>query len=256
MKLSFEEIGLGSKNIILLHGFLASRSNMKTIGLRLSKHYKVFLVDLKNHGASPHDSKMDYKAMTGDVLEFFDLNKIKKSILLGHSMGGKVAMVFAALLPEKVDSIIVEDIAPRKYENEYQNLLLGLHSLEITKLKNREEANELLSKKITNPILRSFLLKNLGFEKLKKKYFWRCNLNLFLKSIDSILDFPNLTENTINVKSLFIQGSDSHYITSEDKQLILKKFPKSKLVEINGAGHWVHYQKQQDYLKVVLDYLK
>ncbi len=256
MKLSFEEIGLGSKNIVLLHGFLASRSNMKTIGLKLSKYYKVFLVDLRNHGASPHDTKMDYKTMTDDVLEFCDLNKIEKPILLGHSMGGKVAMVFATLFPNKVDTIIVEDIAPRKYENEYQDLLVSLDSLEITKLKNREEADKLLSKKIPNPILRSFLLKNLGLGRTKKKYFWKCNLNLFLKSINPILDFPNLAENAINIKSLFIQGSDSHYITSEDKQLILKKFPNSKLIEVDGAGHWIHYQKQQDFLKIVLNYLK
>ena len=166
--------------VILMHGFLGSGSNLMKLANALSKDRVVFLVDLRNHGNSPHDEVMGYEVMAKDVYELCLLEKINKVQLLGHSMGGKVAMLFTHLFPEKVDRFVVEDIAPKKYKESYRPLIKALFQINLKNLKTREQANQLLSHTISNKMLCSFLLKNLSFSKSKKHFIGNVTLLLLI----------------------------------------------------------------------------
>ena len=194
MELFFREQGEG-KPVIILHGLYGMSDNWMQYARKLSNTYRIVVPDLRNHGESPNSEEHSYALMSQDLLELMDRLSILKATLLGHSMGGKVAMHFAALFPDRVASLIIADIAPKNYLEGYQNrghkqnhseILSAINLVEVEKIRNRREADQMLVQKIPSLILRQFLLKNLR-RKSNHEFEWKINVPVLSNNIDSIL---------------------------------------------------------------------
>ncbi len=253
MKLHTNIIGEG-KPFLILHGFLGMGDNWKTLGTQFSENgYEVHLIDQRNHGKSPHSDDFSYEIMAQDVVDYCEQHQLSEVILMGHSMGGKTAMLTAALHPELVKKLIVVDIAPKYYPPHHQQILEGLTALDEAKLSSRREADELLQKFISHKGIRLFLLKNLERES-QKKLCLKLNLTALKANIENVGE--GLDEDKIyKGPTLFINGKNSDYITAEDKGVIKKQFPDAEIVPITGAGHWVHAEKPDEFYEVVSQFL-
>jgi pimeloyl-ACP methyl ester carboxylesterase len=211
-------------------------------------------VDQRNHGQSFHSDDFNYDLLSDDLHKLVVSLKLEKFILLGHSMGGKVAMKFASMFPEKLLKLIVVDIAPKFYKRHHDDILNGLNSLELDKLESRQQADQALSKYIPEIGVRQFLLKNL-YRKESNEFDWRINLKVLTDKIDNIGE--QLDEKvSINVPTLFIRGGKSRYIKDEDEKLISKLFTNYKIIAIPNAGHWVQAEKPQEFLEVVNSFIQ
>ena len=252
--LAYEVLGQAnttSSPLIILHGFFASSRNWRQVAEKLSVKHHVYVLDIRNHGASPHHPIMDYSAMAADVLAFMDASGIKTASLLGHSMGGKVAMWFALNYPERVDKLLVVDIAPVTYQHSFNNLITALKSLPLQSLKNRKEAELWLESDIPELTYRQFLLQNLVL--VDGEYSWRVDLDIFYATGDNIIGFPDVAdEESYRGPSLFLAGADSNYVCAEQ---ISKLFPNANLTVIAEAGHWLHVQQPVEFLRLVEDFL-
>ncbi len=253
MKLHSNILGKG-KPFLILHGFLGMGDNWKTLGKQFSKEgFEVHLIDQRNHGKSPHSDDFSYELMADDLKEYCEEHKLENIILMGHSMGGKTAMLFACQQPSLVEKLIIVDIAPKYYAPHHQQILEGLTALEEANLSSRGEAEDLLENYIKETGVRLFLLKNL---------YWKNKNRLALK-----LNLPALKANIENIgaalegkltydgATLFIKGGKSIYILSEDRELIKKHFPKAIIVGIKGAGHWVHAEKSDEFFEAVKQFV-
>ena len=266
MKLFFRETG-GGYPLIILHGLYGSSDNWMSIAKELSKYFKVFVLDQRNHGQSPHHPEHSYSAMSNDLLEFYHDLKIEKAILLGHSMGGKVVMQFTIDYPEKVLNLIVVDIAPWTHlsENksstqivdEHQQIIDGLMSIPVKTITSRVEADKLLAHWVRSETVRQFLLKNLKREN-DNSFTWRFNLPSLASNIRLLVGgiTPNRMNNQCTTPSLFIKGEKSSYIPNSRIAEITEIFPNSKVVTIRNAGHWIHAEQPIDFLAEVKDFLK
>lgn len=242
------------KPFIILHGFLGMGDNWKTLGTKFSEDgYQVHLPDQRNHGRSPHTNGMRYDLMAGDVVEYCSQNGLKNIILLGHSMGGKVAMQVAGENPDLVEKLIVVDISPRYYSPHHQQILDGLTALDNETITSRSDAEDFLSRFIKDQGTRLFLLKNLH-RKNSEKLSLRLNLPVLKDNVEEVgRALPSGIR--YDKETLFIKGGKSQYITADDEPLIQLHFPKARIEEIPGAGHWVHAEKMKDFYKVVKDFL-
>ncbi len=253
MKLHYQEMGEG-KPLIILHGLFGSSDNWMTIGRKLSENFKVYLVDQRNHGDSPHSDTHNYEVMAADLKEFILEHKIENPHIMGHSMGGKTAMQFAVTNPELYDKLIVVDIAPKAYPVHHDTILEGLKNIKLNKLKSRNDADKALAEYVPIKGVRQFLLKNLTRDE-NKNFVWKINLDVIEESIEAVS--KGLEEHLATEKdTLFIGGSESNYINSEDHIVIINFFPNAKVKMIEGAGHWIHAEKPEEFLEVVMDFLK
>lgn len=251
MKLFFRTLGEG-KPLIILHGLFGSSDNWLTQAKLLSSHYKVYTLDLRNHGQSPHSDAFDYPAMVADLEEFFDDHNIEEAFVIGHSMGGKAAMNFALAHPDKVDKLIVVDISPRSYDLEHYVILEGLNAIPIDTLTSRNEADEILSTYVTDADVRQFLLKNLQ-RKAEGGFSWKINLPVISKKLANIgvdLQYPCVFEKP----TLFIRGNKSNYVSDQDIVRIQEVFPLATIETMN-TGHWVQAEKPQEFVTVVTRWL-
>jgi len=248
--LNSQQIGNGNKNIIILHGFLGMGDNWRGFAKKLDgTKFRLNLVDQRNHGKSFWHEKMSYEDMAKDLLLFCNSQKINKSVIIGHSMGGKTAMKFSLLFPEKVEKLIVVDIAPKKYLPDFKDIMDGYNYLNLDSFKNRSEIDNYFKDYVSDIFLRSFLLKNI-YRNKDGKFRLRINLKVLEKKITEIGSFN--TENLVFQKpTAFIKGSKSNYIKVNDENLIKKCFPKYSLHEIPKAGHWVHYDNPSMFEKIV-----
>ena len=248
--LAYEVLGqanAASSPLIILHGFFASSRNWRQVAEKLSATHHVYVLDMRNHGASPHHPTMDYPAMAADVLAFMDAHSIKTANLLGHSMGGKAAMWFALNYPQRVDNLLIADIAPVTYQHSFNNLITALKSLPLETLKNRKQAELWLETEIPELSYRQFLLQNLVL--VEGEYSWRVDLDIFYATGDNIIGFPDVTdEEPYRGQSLFLAGADSNYVNAEQ---ICELFPNAKLSVIAEAGHWLHVQQPVKFLTLV-----
>ena len=246
--LFFEEFGeAGDPPLVILHGFLASSRNWRQIARQLSSGFHVFAPDQRNHGASPHDAVMDYPAMADDLLAFMDGQGIGSAVLLGHSMGGKVAMWFSLHYPERVSRLVVVDIAPVAYRHSFDMILQALKRLPLDRISNRKQADDFLAEAIPEQNFRQFLLQNLILQ--NGHYRWRIDLEIFNRNSATITGFPN-TEALppFYGETLFIAGSKSDYLKEE---AIKALFPEASVETIAGAGHWVHAERPADFIRLV-----
>ncbi|MGD0958568.1 MAG: alpha/beta fold hydrolase [Methylomonas sp.] len=176
--------------LIILHGFFGSSRNWRAIAQRLAADYPVYVLDMRNHGLSPHAPEMDYPSMAEDLAFFMERLNLSRAHILGHSMGGKIAMWFALQQPERVENLLIADISPVSYAHSFENLIQALKNLPLHELGNRKQADIWLEPYISESPYRQFLLQNLAFQ--DGNYYWRVNLDYFLDNAGFIAAFPEL----------------------------------------------------------------
>ncbi len=252
MKLNFKKTGQGEP-LIILHGLFGSADNWYSIARELGKNYTLYLADLRNHGDSPQSDEWDYQVMTEDLAELMDDEKLDSAHLMGHSMGGKVAMNFALQHPEKVKKLIVADISPRHYPVHHQKILEGLNAVDLKKLKSRKEADDVLADYIPESEIRQFLLKSLGRDG-EGDFIWKINLPVITEKIENVGEAVK-GENSFDHPTLFMGGANSDYIGEEDKADINRFFPNSNIIHLKNAGHWLHAEQPEAVLETVKIFL-
>ncbi len=251
MKLYSQISGEGTP-LIIMHGVFGMGDNWQTLGRKWSKEYEVHLLDMRNHGRSPHSDVFSYEAMSDDLLEYMQEHNIEKANIIGHSMGGKVAMHFTTLNPHKVLKLVVADIGPKSYEPHHQQILEALTSLDLPNISSRGEAEEQFG--IHDTGTKQFLLKSL-YWKEKGELAWRFNLPVIAREIEKVGEA--LPPNAIyNGDVLFVRGGKSWYIKDEEWDAILGHFPDAKLETIEGAGHWLHAEKPKEFYATVSEFLE
>lgn len=254
MKLFYRKFGQGQP-LIILHGLFGQCDNWNTLAKQFAENgFEVFVVDLRNHGLSPHSDVWNYHVMSDDVLELINDNELNNVILLGHSMGGKVAMQFAVDHSQFLDKLIVVDIAPKYYPMHHQNVLKALQKVDFSTVKNRKEVEEILSEYISDFGTRQFLLKNI-YWKTETELAWRFNLKIIIEQIENVGEAQE-SNVACDIPTLFIRGENSNYILDEDIKAIQSVFPLSDIATVLGAGHWVHAEKPKDFFDRVMRFLK
>jgi len=252
MKLFHRESGQGQP-VVMLHGIFGSSDNWLTHSRMLSENYKTFALDLRNHGQSPHDALFDYPAMVEDVVQFIDGHALTNPVVIGHSMGGKVAMNLAVAHPDKLEKLIVVDIAPKPYDMSDYIFLKGLNAIPITEVTTRQEADEALAAYVEEADVRQFLLKNLQ-RKSEGGFKWKLNLPAISANILNI-GLPLQFEGKFEKPTLFVRGSRSNYIKDHDMESIQEIFPKAQF-ETLDAGHWVPAEQPKEFVEVVRRFIE
>lgn len=252
MLLHYKSFGEG-KPLLILHGFLGSLDNWQSIAKELAANYQVFILDVRNHGKSFHDYKHDYGSMVDDIRYFIDHLGLSEVSLIGHSMGGKIAMSFALKYPLLVSNLIVVDIAPKIYSPGHGDILHALSKVNPKELKSRQEAVDIISTYIHDPSVVQFLLKNL--DRLGDGTFgWKMNLPVLIDQYREMLDFPS--KGLFDGPTLFLKGAKSDYILPSDEENLFTLFPKAKILSIKDAGHWVHAENSVDFITETSIFLK
>ncbi len=239
--------------MLLLHGLFGDGANLGKLATALSCDYCVHSLDLRNHGKSPHHVEMTYLQMMHDVVHYMDQHGIDKSIVIGHSMGGKVAMTLALNYPERVRALIIADIAPVKYTPHHERILEGLRALNIGRIKDRKTADTQLSVYIPDVSVRQFILKSLVKDGSALK--WRMNVPAIINNYDAILDAPS-GKGPYTGPTLFIAGGNSDYIKPKYRKAVLDLFPEAKTKIIEGAAHWLHAEKPETFHRVCNRFLR
>jgi esterase len=253
MKLHYRTMGEGHP-VIILHGVFGTSDNWQTFAKQLADRYQIFLPDQRNHGLSPHDEAFDYHVMSEDLREFIEEHKLENPVILGHSMGGKVAMFFATIYPDQFEKMIVVDIAPRAYPVHHQKILEALAAVKIGEISSRKEAEDQMKPYIADFGIRQFLLKNLKRED-NNSFTWKLNLSAIRQNIERIgeaVDESHAVEKPV----LFVGGEKSEYIRKDDHPLITQIFPQSRIVTIPRSGHWIHAEQPGLLLEEVEHFLR
>ena len=242
------------KPLLILHGFLGMGDNWKTLGKRFSEDgFEVHLVDQRNHGHSFHDSRFDYEVMAEDLTHYCEANQLEKVILLGHSMGGKTAMLFSTIYPEMVEKLVVADISPRFYPVHHDAILAGLSALDFAKLKSRGDADDQMTSYVRDFGTRQFLLKNL-YWKEKGVLALRINLDVLREQVSEVGEALPL-HSKFEKPTLFLRGDKSEYVMPNDEGLIKQHFPHSEIKTIANAGHWLHAENPDGFYTEVINFL-
>lgn len=253
MELNFKTYGQGFP-VIIMHGMFGMLDNWQLIAKSLSENFMVYLVDLRNHGRSPHSEEFGYDIMADDILTFMHDNWIHEAHVIGHSMGGKVAMKLALKNPDMVRKLVIVDIAPKTYEGNHEAVLNALKGLELEKLNSRSEAEDYFRKCLEEESTVQFLLKNLTREK-DGTYRWKMNLPVIIEHYPEILGFES-DEDPFDSDTLFIRGDKSDYIIPEEFPKFLKLFPRAELKTISNAGHWVHAENPVEFINKLTEFLE
>jgi pimeloyl-ACP methyl ester carboxylesterase len=250
----YSKIEGSGKPLLILHGFLGMSDNWKTLGVQFaSEGFEVHILDLRNHGRSFQSEEFSYELMVEDIVKYCNENHFEKINLIGHSMGGKTAMLLAARYPELVDKLIVADIGPKYYAPHHQDILAGLNAVDFTLKPSRNEVEGIVSNYISDFGTRQFLLKNLYWQEPGQLAF-RFNLAVFNKKITEIgVSLP--ADLVFEKPTLFIRGGNSNYILDEDFEAIKVQFPNAIFETIPNAGHWLHAENPALFYQLSLSYL-
>jgi esterase len=254
MNLHYKSYGEGHP-LLILHGFLGSSGNWHTLSQNVfSEHYRVLAVDQRNHGRSPHSDVFDYEVLAEDILRFMDTHEVDDAHVLGHSMGGKVAMHLAIRYPERVSKLIVVDIAPRAYNELHTDILDALRDVKPEDYADRDEIDDALAQYIPHPRVRLFLMKNLTIDPKTKKYSWQINLESLRENYPLINEaIPE--DGRYDGPTLFIRGDQSDYITDDDRPDIERHFPAARVTTVKNAGHWLHADEPEPFGRIVTAFL-
>jgi esterase len=242
-----------TKIVFIIHGLFGSLSNLSTLAKDLQTNYHVVLIDVRNHGRSPQSDTMTYPEMVADIFELADHLKIEKFSIVGHSMGGKIAMGCALSKPLRIKNIVIADIAPVNYADKHSEVFNGLLLLDFKKIKNRLQAGEQLSRYIDSPEVRQFLLKSL--QKKGNDFAFLFNLTALADNYIHIRDWP-FSGKTFAQPTLFIKGGSSDYILPKYQKTIMEQFPKAQAKIIANTGHWLHAEKAKTFNRLVTEFLK
>jgi pimeloyl-ACP methyl ester carboxylesterase len=252
MSLHFKQLGHGEP-LVLLHGLFGSGDNWFGVAPKLAEKFHIFAPDLRNHGHSLHHAEMDYPLMAADVEKFFTAEKIESAHVIGHSMGGKVAMQFALDFPARVKKLVVVDMAPRAYARTHDKIFAALLALDLASFQTRQQIEETLALEIPSLNLRRFLLKNLGRDE-HGKFVWKMNLRGVAENYSRLGEVLS-EENQFDKPALFIRGGMSDYISAADEFEIRRRFPAAQIQTIASANHWVHADAPEEFVRLVLDFL-
>lgn len=252
LSLNFQRIGTGP-TLLILHGLFGSLDNWGSVTRQLAEHFDVISVDLRNHGRSEHAKPHSYPAMCQDVIDLLSQLKLSRVLLMGHSMGGKVAMQLALQAPSLIERLIVVDIAPVHYPRHHDDVFRGLEQLDLTQLTSRSQADQQLQPYIEDGSVRLFLLKNL-YRNESGQFAWRFNLTVLREDYDQISQAPS--GSPYQGPTLFIKGERSAYITAEYRDAIIQLFPQAGYKVIQDAGHWPHAEKPELFLRIVNRFLQ
>ena len=252
MQLHFKQLGHGEP-LVLLHGLFGSSDNWFGVAPKLAEKFHVFIPDLRNHGQSPHHNEMDYPLMAADVEIFFATQKIESAHVIGHSMGGKVAMQFALDFPARVKKLVVVDMAPRAYAPAHEKIFTALLALDLKAFQSRSQMEDALAPEIPSLNLRRFLLKNLGRTE-DGAFKWKMNLRGVAENYSRLGEVLNVGK-PFAKPTLFIRGGKSDYIGEADVAEVHRLFPAAEIQTIATANHWVHADAPVEFVRLTLNFL-
>jgi pimeloyl-ACP methyl ester carboxylesterase len=238
--------------LIVLHGLFGEGKNWMSIAKEISSDFEVHLIDQRNHGNSFHDCNHNYKTMASDLNRYIKKNSINNFSIIGHSMGGKTAMQFAVLYPENINKLIIVDIAPKMYKENYFKIFEGFKKV-LLQSKSRKEAQIMLMEHVDDLVLTNFLLKGVSFLDGKPKL--KFNIHAIQNNIQNMLAAPEKSIN-FNGPTYFLHGSKSEYIQNKDIESINQLFPCNQVIKINNAGHWIHFDQKQQFINCIKDIFK
>lgn len=254
VQLSFREVGQGPP-LIVLHGLFGSAQNWRSAADRLAESYRVFACDLRNHGASPWVPDMDFPAMADDLEALIEEHGLAPAIVLGHSVGGKTAMLTALKHPELVQELIVVDIAPVVYDEPFLDFIDAMRAADLRPGRRRADVEAGLAAAVPDAATRAFLAQN-----LKKKpgggLAWRLNLDAIAANMETLLGFPDVAALAYDGRALFISGAESDYIGRTYHPQIYELFPQAEFAVIEGAGHYPHVERPEAFLARVIGFLE
>lgn len=258
MKLFFRKYGDGPP-LIILHGLFGSSDNWTSIARSLEKDFTVYLPDLRNHGKSPHSDDHDYNSMREDLHELVTELNLDKFYLAGHSMGGKTAIAYALKWPEKLLGLLIADISPfvsgksggPEY-NHHAGILNSMLSLDLSQINSRAEAEKAIAEKISSPSIRGFVLKNLE-RSHGNKFEWKLNAPSLLSNLEKIMEGIDRNDvfryQVTGFPVIFIKGKESEYLPDSDYEDVKRIFPAAEIVEVEGAGHWIHADRPDEVIR-------
>ncbi|MDN5848141.1 MAG: alpha/beta fold hydrolase [Nitrococcus sp.] len=251
LRLHWQASGHGPP-LLFLHGLFGSASNWRRHARDLAERYRVLLPDLRNHGRSPHASSMDYRAIAGDVIGLLDAEGLDRVALVGHSMGGKVAMALALTRSERVAALVVADIAPIAYGPHLHDYVAAMCRLNLATIDSRAEADQALASAVADTMVRQFLLTNL--ERHPQGYRWRIPLDILAHQMPLIEGFPELAA-SFSGPTLFVHGGHSDYVTEQHHGIMRELFPEAEIASIAEAGHWLHVEAAQRFTELLAGFL-
>lgn len=257
MQLNYLEQGADNSQapvVILIHGMFGSLSNLGVLARPLVDHCRVISVDLRNHGDSPHKQIMDLPSMAADIVQLMDDLAISSATLIGHSLGGKVAMQVALNSPSRVNGLVVADIAPVTYQGGQDQALAALQALSGVQVESRSAADKLLSDYVEEPGVRAFLLKNLARDS-SGGYSLKLNISSIVENYSTTL-VAAPTGDTFSGPTLFLKGETSAYIQDKHQPVIRQMFPRARLEVVAGAGHWLHAEKPREVNELIAAFLE
>jgi len=256
MQLYYREFGEG-KPLIILHGLFGISDNWVTYGKRIAQEgYKVYILDQRNHGQSPQSHVFNYLALVDDLFEFIDEHDLKDVTLIGHSMGGKVAMHFTLENPQYISRLIVVDISLRAYaaRPHHKNIIKAMQEVNFAKISSRKEVEDILSHTIKEQRIRMFVMKNLHRIN-RNKFEWRLYIEGIGDNLDQMFDAIEINE-AYHKPTLFIRGGLSNYILESDRTYINQAFPNHQLYTIPETTHWVQAEAPEVFFQLTKEFLR
>lgn len=241
------------KPLLILHGYFGMSDNWRSLGNKFADNYQVHLIDQRNHGRSFHAYEFNYDVLVNDLYNYIQYHHLKEVYLIGHSMGGKTAMLFACTYPDLVDKLIVVDISPKEYSPHHNAILAGLNSIDFNVHNSRKLVDNQLGNYIPEIGVRQFLMKNVFWKETKILGF-RFNLSSLTENNSEV--GKSLPKNKrFDKTTLFLKGEKSDYILPEEQLIIDTHFPNNKVLEIKNAGHWLHAENPKDFYEEVINVL-
>lgn len=253
VKLHYKHSGTGEP-VLILHGLFGMLDNWQTFSRYLSQKYSVYSIDLRNHGRSPHSDAFDYPTLGDDIIEFITTHNLGRIHLIGHSLGGKVAMQVALSHPDSIDHLMIVDMAPKAYASGHDEIIDALLSIQPAEMQSRKHIEEALMDKLRDPGIVLFLMKNIA-RREDGPLYWRMNLPVLVAQYQNIT--AAITSTTVfDGPTLFVRGGRSRYIQDSDWPEILKLFPHAQLRTVEQAGHWVHADQLDELIRITEEFLE
>ncbi|MCA4782571.1 alpha/beta fold hydrolase [Empedobacter stercoris] len=246
-------VGFGEKHLLIFHGLFGQLDNWSTLGKQFGEHFTTHLIDLRNHGRSFHSEDSSLAAMTQDVVNYMEAHSIEKAHLLGHSLGGRIVIDFAMIHQNRLDYLIVADMAPKAYQPHHNAIFKALKSVDFDQVETRKDVEKTLEQYIPEMGVRQFLLKNV-YHADNGQYAFRFNLDVLDNFYQEMIG-TDLLKGEFDGPTLFLGGAKSNYIMPEDEMIICERFPNAEIKKIANAGHWLHAENPKDFTTEVLNFL-
>ncbi len=239
--------------LMIIHGLFGSLDNWQSLAKKWSESFRVISVDVRNHGRSFHSDDMKFESLVIDLHRIIGHESVKKLHLLGHSMGGKIAMEFAAIYPDLIDSLIIVDVSPYPYPPHHTEVFDMLQAIDLRSLSSRVEIEKEVRNRIDNESVIQFMMKNIRRNESTLTFEWKFNLSVL--SRDYLYLIQRLPSQGFNGRTLFIGGEESKYITKETSLYLFDLYPKAILEYVSNAGHWVHADNPSEFYDKVTSFI-